>query len=501
MSRSRASLPSPPPLAPEAVRRLLERLVQRPAPEGARLVLRGWVDDLRAATRRWEEAPSADALHDLRVAVRRVRFVGRALRPLLAGAYPRAVRRAMRRMARATGDLRDLQVQRAWLRAEEERLPGAARREAEALLAALEAEVPAARRRAARAIARAQPSLMGWEARLGVVPARLWVGVPTVVAPYAWAVAGALAAGRDALEAGLGALRHGEAGAVPESARDAARATAAERLAAEHALRVLLKGHRALLAPLSATGHPVAAWQALATRGQELLGAVRDAALLAQRARAAGAIGVAGALGDVMLAHRDAFALGWGERPGAVLGALDEAVAWLRQAAPPVTPVGVPVEVERKYLLRALPAEAAAAPAATIAQGWLPGSALRERLRHHTDADGAVTLTRTVKLGPAAARLEVEEDTTPALFDALWPLTAGARVTKRRHTVVTEGVAWEVDDFTDRALVLAEVEQRGEAPVPPPPAWLAPYIVRDVTSEPEFTNAALARPAASSPAC
>ena len=193
--------------------------------------------------------------------------------------------------------------------------------------------------------------------------------------------------------------------------------------------------------------------------------------------------------------------MGWVERPAAVLAALDEAVAWLRRAAPPVTPVGLPVELERKYLLSALPPEAAAAPAVGIAQGWLPGNALRERLRRTVHPDGTATLTRTVKLGPASARLEVEEAADAPLFEALWPLTAAARVTKRRHTVEEDGVAWEVDDFTDRALVLAEVECAGEAPAPSPPAWLAPYIVRDVTFEAEFTNAALARPAEPSPPC
>jgi CYTH domain-containing protein len=238
----------------------------------------------------------------------------------------------------------------------------------------------------------------------------------------------------------------------------------------------------------------VAAWHELATRGQELLGAMRDAAVLAGRARPQ-APGVAAVLDDVVLAHRDAFALGWVERRTAVLAALEAAAHTLRHSAPPVTPAGLPVELEQKLLLRALPPEAAQAPWVDIAQGWLPGTALRERLRRTVHPDGTVQRTRTVKLGPATARLEVEEEAPAPLFEALWPLTAAARVTKRRHTVLADGEAWEVDVFTDRALVLAEIEQHGDVAPPPPPAWLTPYIVRDVTLEPEFTNAALARPA------
>ena len=52
---------------------------------------------------------------------------------------------------------------------------------------------------------------------------------------------------------------------------------------------------------------------------------------------------------------------------------------------------------------------------------------------------------------------------------------------------------WEVDQFLDRDLVLAEVELAGPEDAVPPPEWLAPYVVREVTGEPEFANAALAR--------
>ncbi len=52
---------------------------------------------------------------------------------------------------------------------------------------------------------------------------------------------------------------------------------------------------------------------------------------------------------------------------------------------------------------------------------------------------------------------------------------------------------WEIDEFTDRELVLAEVELPAPDMVPEPPEWLGPYVVRDVTDEPEYLNANLAR--------
>ena len=88
---------APAPLSPDEVRQLLAQVGARPAPEGARVVMRGWLDNLREAAARWEPRRSAEALHDVRVAVRRLRTVGKAHAALLGEAYPRPVRRALRR--------------------------------------------------------------------------------------------------------------------------------------------------------------------------------------------------------------------------------------------------------------------------------------------------------------------------------------------------------------------------------------------------------------------
>lgn len=153
---------------------------------------------------------------------------------------------------------------------------------------------------------------------------------------------------------------------------------------------------------------------------------------------------------------------------------------------------GAALEVERKYLLRGLPPEAAAARSVEVRQGYLPGERLVERLRHERDAAGD-RYVRTVKVGRGLARLELEEACDVALFDALWALTAGRRLTKRRHYVADGRLTWEIDEFTDRALVLAEVELSSESHHAPIPGWLEPWIVREVTDEGEYVNARLAR--------
>jgi CYTH domain-containing protein len=76
----------------------------------------------------------------------------------------------------------------------------------------------------------------------------------------------------------------------------------------------------------------------------------------------------------------------------------------------------------------------------------------------------------------------------------MWPLMRERRVRKRRYAVPDGSLTWEVDEFVDRALVLAEVELPSAELNPTPPAWLAPYVVREVTDEAEFVNVNLARP-------
>jgi len=148
-------------------------------------------------------------------------------------------------------------------------------------------------------------------------------------------------------------------------------------------------------------------------------------------------------------------------------------------------------EIERKYLLRAVPARATAAPVADIEQGYLPGTRLIERVRR-IRAGCTTRYYRTVKLGAGIERIQVEEETTREVFDVLWTLTLGKRIRKRRYTVATPGGDWEIDDFLDRQLVLAEIElTRADSPVEIPD-WLAPVVEREVTEEKGFTNYELA---------
>jgi CYTH domain-containing protein len=150
-------------------------------------------------------------------------------------------------------------------------------------------------------------------------------------------------------------------------------------------------------------------------------------------------------------------------------------------------------EIERKYLLRALPERVLTADSLEIDQGYIPGVRINERIRRTRGADG-VRYYRTMKLGTGMDRLELEDETTEQFFQATWPLTRGARVWKRRYLVPEGELVWEIDEFLDRSgLWLAEVELDHVDQVVTIPDWLAPVVVREVTFEKEYTNPALAR--------
>jgi CYTH domain-containing protein len=148
-------------------------------------------------------------------------------------------------------------------------------------------------------------------------------------------------------------------------------------------------------------------------------------------------------------------------------------------------------EIERKYLLEGLPDTAAAAPSVEIVQGYLPGTKIVERIRRARQA-GTTRFIRTIKLGKGVSRIEIEESMTEQLFDALWPLTEGRRIRKRRYLVPDGNLIWEIDEFLDQPLVLGEIELPDERH-PTIPQWLAPHVTREVTDEPAFTNVRLAR--------
>ncbi|HET6550971.1 MAG TPA: CYTH domain-containing protein [Solirubrobacter sp.] len=147
-------------------------------------------------------------------------------------------------------------------------------------------------------------------------------------------------------------------------------------------------------------------------------------------------------------------------------------------------------EVERKFVLAALPDGLERWPARRIEQGYLAidpaGSEVRVRRR---DAETLMT----IKAGLGLVRAEEEFAIDAARFERLWPLTEGRRVVKTRYLVALDGgLTAEVDVYEERlaGLLTAEVEFPDDA------AALAfrapPWLGRDVTGDARYANRTLA---------
>ena len=477
-------------------------LLSRPPAEAARLIARAQLRDLLASAERLADPGDVEALHDARVALRRLRSTLRTWKAPLAGAVKRKQREALAGLQEASGAGRDAEVGAEWLDQASERLPGGHRRGAAWLAARLRREAKEARG-AVRAdftkvLGRLAPRL---ERRLSTYPAPVGAahGHPGEV--FATAAAAALRAQRRRLERALEAV------------------TGPERAAEAHAARIQGKRLRYLLEPLAVLlpGADVTLRRLKVL--QDLLGGIQDLVVLgatvdsaveqaavehvrrqAEAARHGGGAAARDVVRPGLLAlartvegqrsERFAALLGGWREGGADLGAFTQGLEGLVEAARAAA--HGPLEIERKYLLRGVPDPLPPGDVLEVEQGWLPGTQLMERLRRTRRGD-ALQHVRTVKLGRGLTRLEIEEPTDAALFEALWPLTQGCRVTKRRHRIPDGDRVWEIDVFLDRDLVLAEVELPSADAEAPPPAWLAPWLVREVTEEDGYVNRNLAR--------
>jgi len=519
-----------------------------------RLVALGHLADATTAHERLVEKADDEALHDFRVALRRLRSWERAFRPYIRDDVSKRLRRRLRDLARDTGASRDLEVHLAWLR-EQRRSLGRRQRPGLAWLlahlhtrkddadAVLEDDVDG---RFQRLRSRLERALASYRETLHVREN----GHPAPPTPFAEALAPRV---RDAGAILLEHLEHVRSMVDEDEAHEA---------------RIAAKRLRYLLEPI---GRLVPGADELVTRLkslQDVLGDLHDAQVFDAEVAALGAEAVrpgtpnvdrrsasppdaaapepvpsAGgataasippaetspapppaaaqaattapvAAGPVperrrpdplpgLAAIRErlrerassaftAFSAEWlGDRSAEFFRELDAVADRIEAGA------RAGVEIERKYLLRFLPDEARDGHRLDIAQGYIPGAQLHERVRRVSIRHGTGRVEehfyRTVKLGDGVARTEIEEETTAAIFEAMWPLTKGHRLRKRRFRVDVDDRTWELDEFKNRELVLAEIELDSEDEPVTFPDWLAPAVQREVTTEPAFQNINLAR--------
>ncbi len=456
-------------------------LLSREAHDAARALALDWLGRISTASLRVRAEPNdVEGVHATRVAITRLRATLRVYRGSLGKGLGRRGARELRQLNRALGRVRDLDVQLEWLAAHQSAFTDAMRPGADWLLAHLLVKRDNRARRIGTALTRHfDIHVERWQHALtNYTVARVVGEVPQA----------------ESLAAVVVQQLHHAVHRIERSLRLAAETAEPELV---HAARISIKRVRALLVPWLSDVPALQALYGTLSRAQDTVGAMRDAHLLAVAARRAtmreplladSLNALAEHLDAASEAHGAEFRNDWlldGGR-SALRDVPDAAHALARIAR-------ADHEIERKFLLRAAPPHALAAPGIRIAQGWLPGEQLRERLRRSVHPEGRVEWTRTVKVGTGVSRIEIEEQTEPLLFESLWPLTAHARVEKVRHTVADGAYTWEIDVFLDRELVLAEVELPSSDTLVTLPDWLAPYLVRDVTGDAAYVNANLAR--------
>lgn len=146
-------------------------------------------------------------------------------------------------------------------------------------------------------------------------------------------------------------------------------------------------------------------------------------------------------------------------------------------------------EIERKYLVKRLPADLSNHISVAIQQGYLiiteDGTELR--VRQKTDR-----YFQTIKHGEGLQRVEIEIELDRRQFEALWPHTDGRRVVKTRYKIPLGHHTLELDVFKEAlaGLYLVEIEfasveesRQFEAPV-----WFG----KEVTEDKRYKNKRLA---------
>ncbi len=468
---------------------LTDDILLRSPEEASRRIALNLLEQARDAAERWLDPAQVNALHDFRVAIRRLRCTLRAWHDELEADVRKKHRRALREIQSVTGAGRDAQVGLLWLALQAESLDASQRVGQAWIVRLLEQRFEDSQTRLHEKV-RARFNEIETVLRLRVEILRVEVNLarPTAALRFGTALGACL---REHL------ARFEERLDVVSGPADREQA---------HRARIRLKRLRYLIEPATGLVDGVKELIDDCKTLQNLLGLLNDSHVLGAQLdtalddnrdnpdNAPPALARVGLLELTLRAEaaREAIFVElenrWLGVHRARFAARVESVAVALEAAARAN-----FEIERKYLLSGRPAMPPGAESMEVEQGWLPGKVLRDRIR--LMRVGAQTrYYRALKAGRGLTRTEFEEETTKEIFDVLWPLTAGSRVRKRRTKIAEGALVWEIDEFSDRELWLAEVELPAETTVATPPAWLAPFIVREVTDERGFTNLELAGP-------
>ena len=145
------------------------------------------------------------------------------------------------------------------------------------------------------------------------------------------------------------------------------------------------------------------------------------------------------------------------------------------------------LEIEKKFLIKSLPADLEKFFHFEIVQGYLAILEDTEiRLRKKADR-----YLETIKIGEGEVRTEIEIELKKEQFDSLWPATEDKRLEKTRYKIPCDNLTIDLDLYHGKleGFVSAEVEfeKEGDSKKFSPPEWFG----EDVTFDKRYKNQSL----------
>jgi len=157
------------------------------------------------------------------------------------------------------------------------------------------------------------------------------------------------------------------------------------------------------------------------------------------------------------------------------------------------------LEIERKFLLKALPTTAYQAPPKIIEQCYVWNEEIKNHIRYRGEKnqDGSMIYYTTIKVAAggddsgAIVNTEQEEEIQREEFVKNFQ-SSDKKIGKMRYMIDYKGLMWEVDKFMNMDLVVAEVELDSEDQVFEIPPEIQKVLIMEVSGFKEFKNYSLA---------
>ena len=452
---------------------LTPSLLARSPEETVRHLCLSLLEEANSALGRLEPGDDEEALHDFRVALRRVRSLFRAYRRYLKGSTRKKLRARLRALAASTNATRDLEVQMEWLSTRAPELEPEAGSGAIHLAERLrtrgdETPLPQTLRKEFDSL---HESL-----RRSLSRVRLRLGDE---ASFLSATGDLVAENASRLKATLEAISSAEDG---------------NRL---HRARIEAKRLRYLLEPISAEGPEARALVKEMRTLQDVLGELQDIRVLSRSIAAElerAAVEEAHRLRDLALnegaiepqgspPHGGLLALLRAQRERRDRQYLALSRSWLSGASDPffervqrlarsLAALSEPPKPRRRFLLSAVPERAKDKAPSIVRQAFLSGRKIHESVQSIQSGERTRFSRIAVALGSRA-----EERVTSETFERFWSL-AQNRLERVRYRVRENGRTFFIDEVRDMSIVLAETEDGPELVLP---EWLEAVVKREVT--------------------